>query len=62
MAQFWRRLPEKMAARYRPGRIKMWLRSLSDAFPEAEMLYRDVRMHAGVDAVSETLARHGVAV
>ena len=62
VAQFWRRLPEKMAARYRPGRIKMWLRSLSDAFSEAEMLYRDVRMHAGVDAVSETLARHGVAV
>ena len=40
----------------------MWLRSLSDAFSEAEMLYRDVRLQAGIDAVSETLARHGVAV
>lgn len=62
LVQFWRRLPEKMAPRYMPGRIKMWLRSLSERFDEAERLYREVRVHPGVAGVETALRGHGIRV
>lgn len=60
LAQFWRRLPEKMAPRFAPGRIKMWLRSLSERYVEARVLYQEVRVATGIGAVCSVLARHGI--
>ena len=60
LAQFWHRLPEKMAPRFAPGRIKMWLRSLRERFAEADVLYREIRVMPSVGAVSDVLAKHGV--
>ena len=60
LEQFWRRLPEKMAPRYAPGRIKMWLRSLCDGYAEAEPLYREVRLHGNVAAIDHALSQAGL--
>ena len=62
LGQFWRRLPEKMADRYRAGRIKMWLRSLCDGFAEADALYHEVRVQSCTGGVDAVLARYGVPI
>ena len=60
LAGFWLLLPGRMAARYRPGRLKLWLGSLRQHFPEAETLYRAVRPLRTIEETEATLERHGV--
>ena len=62
LAQYWRRLPEKVLPCHAPGRLKRWLNLLRQRFPEAGALYRDVRALPDGASVAAALARHGIRV
>ena len=58
LAQYWRRLPEKVRACHAPGRLKMWLKVLGRTFPPAAALYRTVRALPSGEAVERVLREY----
>ena len=60
LANFWHLLPQRMAARYRPGRLKLWLGSLRQCFPEADALYHAVRPLRTIEETEAVLETYGI--
>ena len=60
LAEFWHQVQGRVEARHAPGRLKLWLNSLRNAFAEAESLYWAVRPVRGIDEMNRTLRQHGV--
>lgn len=62
IGEFWQRVLAKVEARHAPGRLKQWLGLLRRNFPQAEILYAEVRAMKDVPAVNRVLGSHGVPV
>ena len=62
IARFWLRVNCKLAPQHTPGRLKQWLGLMRRAYPQAEVLYAELRPLRHADAISPVLRRHGIAV
>lgn len=62
LADYWRQVQLRVAARHAPGRLKLWLNSLRITFVEAEALYTAIQPLRHIDETSRMLALHGVPV
>lgn len=60
LADFWQRVQHKLEARHTPGRLKQWLGLMRRNYPQAEVLYRDIRESRLADEVTPILVRHGI--
>ena len=60
IAEFWLRVLAKVEARHAPGRLKQWLNLLRRNFPQAEILYRDIRPQADPRVIEQLLSAHGI--
>lgn len=50
----------KVEARHAPGRLKQWLNLLRRNFPQAEILYREIRPQADPRVIEQLLSAHGI--
>lgn len=62
LVEFWRQVQTRVIADHAPGRLKLWLGSLRRTFESAEALYWAVRPLRTVDAITATMAAHGLPV
>ncbi len=60
IAEFWRRVLAKVEARHAPGRLKQWLNLLRRNFPQAEILYREIRPQADPRVIEHLLSAYGI--
>ena len=58
-ADFFQQLRDRMEPQHAPKRLKQWLGMLRSAYPEAEILYQQLRTERDAVAVAEILARRG---
>lgn len=58
-ADFFRQTQERVAARHAPGRFKQWLAMLTHQFPEARVLFDQLRRETSADVISATLCPAG---
>jgi tRNA-dihydrouridine synthase C len=59
--EFWLGVQRKLEARHAPGRLKQWLNLLRRNFPQAELLYQQVRPLRDVAGIDVALAAAGIA-
>lgn len=62
IARFWCLVNRKLAPQHTPGRLKQWLGLMRRAYPQAELLYAELRPLRHADVISPVLRRHGIAV
>jgi tRNA-dihydrouridine synthase C len=62
IARFWWLANRKLAPQHTPGRLKQWLGLMRRNYPQAELLYGDLRPLRHADAITPVLRRHGIAV
>lgn len=62
IARFWLLANRKLAPQHTPGRLKQWLGLVRRNYPEAELLYAELRPLRHADLMTPVLRRHGVAV
>lgn len=62
LVEFWRQVQTRVIADHAPGRLKLWLGSLRRTFDGAEALYWAVRPLRAVEAITATMATHGLPV
>ena len=55
IADFWSQVQTKLLPQHAPGRLKQWLRLLGRNYPEAELLYRNIRELRSASEVSLAL-------
>ncbi|MGQ0621974.1 MAG: tRNA dihydrouridine synthase [Panacagrimonas sp.] len=53
--RFWRRVRERVPARFAPGRLKQWLCWLARNYAGAAQLFADVRSETGVEVIDRRL-------
>lgn len=60
LALFWHRVRERVKPLHSPGRIKQWLNLLRRNYPQAELLFQDVRPARSPAEIDVALRRHGI--
>ena len=60
LVEFWRQVQTRVISDHAPGRLKLWLSSLRRTFDGAEALYWAVRPQRTVEAITATMAAHGL--
>ncbi|WP_028696243.1 tRNA dihydrouridine synthase [Pseudomonas cremoricolorata] len=55
LREFWRQAQAKLSPRYAPGRLKQWLAMLTRSYPEAVVLFADVRRTDDCSLISRML-------
>lgn len=58
LAQFWRRVQGRVAARHAPGRLKQWLNLLRRRYPQAQRLFDDLRAEVAIERISRRIDWH----
>ncbi|MCK9387782.1 MAG: tRNA-dihydrouridine synthase [Sulfuritalea sp.] len=61
IAEFWARVQLKVTPNQSPGRLKQWLGMMRRNYPQAALLYREIRELRRADEVSLALERCGLA-
>lgn len=61
LALFWTRVQGRLRAQHSPGRLKQWLNLLRRNYPQAELLFREIRAARRPPEIEAALARHGIA-
>jgi tRNA-dihydrouridine synthase C len=56
---FWTRVQAKVTPTQSPGRLKQWLGMMQRNYPQAELLFREIRAARRAAEVSAGLARCG---
>ena len=62
LAEFWRLVQMRLQPGHAPGRLKLWLASLGNTFPQAQALCVEVRPMRTIETVNRVLIAHGVPV
>lgn len=60
IAVFWERINQRLGPHHTPGRLKQWLGLMKQRYPEAELLYQQVRPLREAGAVTQLLMAQGV--
>jgi tRNA-dihydrouridine synthase C len=60
IADFWTQVQGKVLPHQSPGRLKQWLGLMRRSYPQAEMLYRELRELRMADELSRVLERNGI--
>jgi len=60
IAEFWQRVQAKLPPHQSPGRIKQWLGLMQRSYPEAEVLYGELREARKAPEISLVLDRCGM--
>lgn len=55
LQDFWRQARRKLAPRYAPGRLKQWLAMLTRSYPEAVVLFAEVRRENDCQRIDQLL-------
>jgi tRNA-dihydrouridine synthase C len=55
LRDFWRQARRKLAPRYAPGRLKQWLAMLTRSYPEAVVLFAEVRRENDCERIDRLL-------
>ena len=62
IAEFWDRVRRKLPSHQAPGRLKQWLGLMQRSYPQAALLYREIRELRRAAEVSSALQRRGLAL
>jgi len=60
IGQFWTRVQVKLPPHHSPGRLKQWLGLMQRSYPQAAVLFREIRQARQADQVSLALERSGL--
>ncbi|QVM92926.1 tRNA-dihydrouridine synthase [Pseudomonas entomophila] len=55
LREFWRQAQDKLSPRYAPGRMKQWLAMLTRSYPEAVVLFAELRREDDCQRISRLL-------
>ncbi|MNN50384.1 tRNA-dihydrouridine synthase C [compost metagenome] len=55
LREFWRQAQAKLSPRYAPGRMKQWLAMLTRSYPEAVLLFAELRREDDCQRISRLL-------